>query len=253
MGINGAAVAVGAAESVGVLFLLIRCSRLLVKPAGIRRDLVRSVWDVGLPVFGERVIQQTGILVYTKLVLLYGTVAYAAHQVGLSIEAFSFLPGYGFAVAAATMVGQSIGAGKYTRAKLENWEANRLASFVMAGMGFLFFFFPYALLRAFTDDQAVIELGTLFLKIVALLQIPLALTMVLSGSLRGAGDTRYIMGATTVGMWGVRLPLACIAALWLHLNLIYVWGAMVADWTIRMGLLVLRYRSERWRAIQVIR
>jgi putative MATE family efflux protein len=253
MGINGAAVAVGAAESVGVLFLLIRCSRLLVKPAGIRKDLVRSMWDVGLPVFGERVIQQTGILVYTKLVLLYGTVAYAAHQVGLSIEAFSFLPGYGFAVAAATMVGQSIGAGKYTRAKLENWEANRLASFVMAGMGFLFFFFPYALLRAFTDDQAVIELGTLFLKIVALLQIPLALTMVLSGSLRGAGDTRYIMGATTVGMWGVRLPLACIAALWLHLNLIYVWGAMVADWTIRMGLLVLRYRSERWRAIQVIR
>ena len=99
----------------------------------------------------------------------------------------------------------------------------------------------------------MIELGTLFLKIVALLQIPLALTMVLSGSLRGAGDTRYIMGATTVGMWGVRLPLACAAALWLHLELIYVWGAMVADWTIRMGLLVLRYRSERWRSIQVIR
>ncbi len=253
LGINGAAVAVGAAESVGVLVLLIRCSTLFVRPTRLRRDLARAVWDVGLPVFGERVMQQVGVLLYTKLVLMYGTVAYAAHQVGLSIEAFSFLPGYGFAVAAATMVGQSIGAGKYARAKLENWEANRLAAFVMAGMGLLFFFYPYALLRAFTDDLAVIELGTLFLKIVALLQIPLALTMVLSGSLRGAGDTRYIMGTTIVGMWGVRLPLAYIAALWLHLDLIFVWSAMVADWTIRMGLLIVRYRSERWHGIQVLR
>lgn len=253
LGINGAAVAVGAAESVGVLVLLIRCSTLFVRPTRLRRDLARAVWDVGLPVFGERVVQQVGVLLYTKLVLMYGTVAYAAHQVGLSIEAFSFLPGYGFAVAAATMAGQSIGAGKYARAKLENWEANRLAACVMAGMGLLFFFFPYALPRAFTDDPAVIELGTLFLKIVALLQIPLALTMVLSGSLRGAGDTRYIMGTTIVGMWGVRLPLACIAALWLHLDLIFVWSAMVADWTIRMGLLIVRYRSERWHGIQVLR
>ncbi|MEE8608346.1 MAG: MATE family efflux transporter [Nitrospiraceae bacterium] len=253
LGINGAAVAVGAAESVGVLVLLIRCSTLFVRPTRLRRDLARAVWDVGLPVFGERVVQQVGVLLYTKLVLMYGTVAYAAHQVGLSIEAFSFLPGYGFAVAAATMAGQSIGAGKYARAKLENWEANRLAACVMAGMGLLFFFFPYALLRAFTDDLAVIELGTLFLKIVALLQIPLALTMVLSGSLRGAGDTRYIMGTTIVGMWGVRLPLACIAALWLQLDLIFVWSAMVADWTIRMGLLIVRYRSERWHGIQVLR
>jgi putative MATE family efflux protein len=253
LGINGAAVAVGASESIGALFLLLRCRPLLTRPDRLRGDLVRAIWDIGYPVSGERLVQQAGILLYTKLVLLYGTTAYAAHQVGLSIEAFSFMPGYGFAVAAATMVGQSIGAGKYARAKIENWEANRLAAFIMAGMGFLFFFFPYVLLRAFTSDQAVIELGTRFLQIVALMQIPLALTMVLSGSLRGAGDTRYILGATMVGMWGVRLPLACLAGLWLHLDVIYVWGAMVADWTSRMGLLLLRYRSGRWRAIQVIR
>jgi len=185
--------------------------------------------------------------------LLYGTVSYAAHQVGLSIESLSFLPGYGFAIAAATMVGQSIGAGKYTRAKLENWEANRLATAIMSLMGLVFFFFPYALLRAFTSDEAVIELGTLFLKIVALLQVPLALTMVLAGSLRGAGDTHFIMVATTVGMWVVRVPLALLAGVWLHLGIYYVWLAMIADWTLRMVLMLWRYRSERWRAIQVIR
>jgi putative MATE family efflux protein len=253
LGIKGAAIAVGLAEATGTLYLLLRCRPILKKSLTLRLDLIRSIWDVGASVSGERVVQQAGIFIYTKLVLLYGTVAYAAHQVGLSIESFSFLPGYGFAIAAATMVGQSIGAGKYTRAKLENWEANRLAIAIMTCMGIIFFFFPYALLRAFTTDEADIELGTMFLKIVALLQIPLALTMVLAGSLRGAGDTRFIMWATTAGMWGVRVPLALVFGIWLELGVYYVWTAMVADWTVRMGLLLWRYHSERWRKIQVIR
>ncbi|BFU91706.1 MAG: MATE family efflux transporter [Nitrospira sp.] len=253
LGLKGAAIAVGLAEATGMLYLLLRCRPILKESSTLRLDLIRSIWEVGASVSGERIVQQAGIFIYTKLVLLYGTVAYAAHQVGLSIESFSFLPGYGFAIAAATMVGQSIGAGKYTRAKLENWEANRLAIMIMAGMGLIFFFFPYTLLRAFTTDEAVIELGTMFLKIVALLQVPLALTMVLAGSLRGAGDTRFIMGATMIGMWGVRVPLALIAALWARQSVFYIWAAMIADWTVRMGLLLWRYQSERWRQIQVIR
>lgn len=253
LGLKGAAIAVGLAEATGAVYLLWHCLPILKPSSKLRLDLIRSIWDMGAPVSGERIVQQAGILIYTKLVLLYGTVSYAAHQVGLSIESLSFLPGYGFAIAAATMVGQSIGAGKYTRAKLENWEANRLATVIMAGMGIVFFFFPYVLLRAFTTDEAVVELGTVFLKIVALLQIPLALTMVLAGSLRGAGDTRFIMGTTMVGMWGVRVPMALMVALWLHLSVYYVWMAMIADWTVRMALLLWRYQSDRWRAIQVIR
>jgi len=252
-GITGAAVATGVAEATGVVYLLWACRTLFKKSLHIRYDLLRSTWQIGASVSGERMFQQTGIILYTKIVLLYGTVTYAAHQVGLSIESLSFLPGYGFAIAAATMVGQSIGAGKYVRAKLENWEANRLATIAMAAMGVLFFFFPYLLLRAFTNDEAVVELGTIFLRIVAILQIPLALTMVLAGSLRGAGDTRFIMVTTTIGMWGVRIPLAMIAGPWLALDVLFVWSAMIADWTVRMGLLLWRYRSERWKEIQVIR
>lgn len=253
LGLMGAAIAVGLAEATGALYLLMRCRPILKKSLRLRVDFIRSIWRVGASVSGERVIQQAGIFVYTKLVLLYGTVAYAAHQLGLSIESFSFLPGYGLAIAAATMVGQSIGAGKYTRAKLENWEANRLAITIMTCMGIIFFFFPYILLQTFTTDEAVIELGALFLRIVALLQVPLALTMVLAGSLRGAGDTRFIMNATVIGMWGVRVPLALVAALWLRQSVSLIWIAMIADWTVRMGLLLWRYQSERWRQIQVIR
>ena len=252
-GIQGAAWAVGIAESTGTAYLLWSCRKMLRPSMTLRLDLIRTAWRIGAPVSGERVVQQAGIMMYTKIVLIYGTVAYAAHQVGLSIESFSFLPGYGFAIAAATMVGQSIGAGKYARAKLENWEANRLAAVGMAAMGAVFFFFPYALMRGFTQDEAVIQLGTQFLRIVALMQVPLALTMVLAGSLRGAGDTRFIMWATTVGMWGVRVPLAFIFGVWLQLGVVYVWTAMIADWTVRMALLLWRYQSEHWRQIQVIR
>jgi putative MATE family efflux protein len=253
LGVQGAGIAVGIAEGTGVLLLGFRCLPFLHRSTHIRFDFFRTIWQVGAPVSGERMVQQAGVLAYTKIVLLYGTIPYAAHQVGLSIESLSFLPGHGFAIAAATMVGQSIGAGKYTRAKLENWEANRMASIIMSIMGLVFFFFPYVLLRAFTSDESVIELGTQFLQIVALLQIPLALTMVLAGSLRGAGDTHFIMVATTIGMWAVRVPIACIAGVWLHLGVYYVWLAMIADWTVRMVLMLWRYRSERWRGIQVIR
>jgi Na+-driven multidrug efflux pump len=61
------------------------------------------------------------------------------------------------------------------------------------------------------------------------------------------------MFATTIGMWAIRVPIAIIAGVWLHLEVFYVWLAMIADWTLRMGLMLWRYRSERWRSIQVIR
>ncbi|MGB4069600.1 MAG: MATE family efflux transporter [Nitrospira sp.] len=92
MGLKGAAIAVGVAEATGMFYLLLRCRPILKQSSTLRLDLIRSIWDVGASVSGERIVQQAGIFIYTKLVLLYGTVAYAAHQVGLSIESLSFLP-----------------------------------------------------------------------------------------------------------------------------------------------------------------
>jgi Na+-driven multidrug efflux pump len=77
--------------------------------------------------------------------------------------------------------------------------------------------------------------------------------MVLAGSLWGAGNTRSIANAMILGMWGVRVPLALVAALWLRQSVSFNWAAMIADWTVRMGLLLWRYQSKRWRQIQVIR
>lgn len=260
LGVNGAALAIGVSEAVGSVYLYMKARAAgyltplwaSAHPSDRRTTtLFRHLLRVGLPITIDRLLQQTAQLAYAKIILGYGAVIYAAHQVGLSIEALSFMPGNGFAVAAATAVGQSIGAQKLAKAKIETWEANRLAVLLMAGMGVVFFCFPYLLLRAFTADAAVIGYGTRFLQIVALLQIPLAISMVLSGSLKGAGDTRFLLLVTTIGAWVVRVPLAALFA-GLGLTIGWVWSVMLFDWSTRMVCLVWRYRSEQWQRSVVI-
>ncbi len=250
--LEGAAVAVAVSSLIGSAWLIVLVYRRGLLKRGRSAHFVRAVARVGAPVSIDRTLQHASQLVFAKVVLLYGTAAYAAHQVGLAIEALSFLPGAGFALAAETAVGRSLGANNPARARIQNLEANRMAVLIMAAMGAVFYFFPYVLLRLFTDDDAVIEFGTLFLKIVALLQIPLAITMVYSGALKGAGDTRFLLLSTLAGAWGVRVPLALLFAYGLHLPLGAVWSIMLVDWVVRMILVLVRYRTEAWRAQPVL-
>lgn len=253
LGVKGAAIAVAVSESIGAVFLFIRS---LVKgyihiTRAFNAKFALLTIKLGYPIMIDRILQNTGSLVFAKVILLYGTAVYAAHQVGLAIEAFSFMPGYGIAVAAATMVGQNLGAGKPEDARISAYEANRFAVILMAGMGLVFFFFPYMLLRIFTSDAEVIRYGILYMKIVAFAQIPLAVTMVVGGSLRGAGDTGFIMFATIAGMWFIRLPVAAVCAVVFKADIRFVWSVMIVDWAVRMGLLLWRYRKERWGSLEI--
>ncbi len=253
LGVKGAAIAIAVSESMGAVFLFIRSlhKRYIIINRDLEMKYTAMTFKIGYPIFIDRLLQNTGSLVFAKVVLLYGTAVYAAHQVGLAIEAFSFMPGYGIAVAAATMVGQNLGAGKSERARISAYEANRLAVILMAAMGLVFFFFPYVLLRIFTSDPAVLKYGILYMKIVAFAQIPLAITMVVGGSLRGAGDTGFIMFATIAGMWFVRLPAAALLAVVVKADIRYVWSVMIVDWIVRMSLLLWRYRKERWGKLEI--
>jgi putative MATE family efflux protein len=252
-GVKGAAIAIAFSESMGAVFLFFSSlsKRYITFTADLEIKYTAMMFKIGYPVAIDRVLQNIGSLVFAKVVLLYGTTVYAAHQVGLAIEAFSFMPGYGIAVAAATMVGQNVGAGRSARARVSAYEANRLAVVLMAAMGLIFFFFPYALLRAFTNDPDVITYGILYMKIVAFAQIPLAVTMVVGGSLRGTGDTGFIMFATIAGMWIVRLPIASLFAVIMNVDIRFVWAVMILDWIVRMTLLLLRYRKVSWGRLKI--
>jgi len=244
-GVNGAAYAINISEAVGFAYLLLQGIRKGYLSFG-RPDtaLWGRIWRVGYPVALERLAQQSGQLLYSRFILGYGTVAYAAHQVGLSIESLSFMPGAGMGIAAASMMGHSLGARKYRQARMGHREALRLAVLVMGLMAALFLLLPAPLLRLFTADTAVIREGTVFLRLVAFAQIPLALSFVYAGSLRGTGDTFYVFLSTLLSMWGVRVLLAWLVADVLHLSLYAVWGVFVVDWYVRAGLFAWRYHKR---------
>ncbi len=244
-GVLGAAYAINLSEAAGFSYLLIQALRKGYLKIG-RPDLVllKKVIGIGYPVALERVAQQSGQLFYSKFIIGFGTAAYAAHQIGLSIESLSFMPGAGMGIAAATLMGQSIGARKLRRAHMSHTEALRLAVLVMGVMALLFFFLPHHLIALFTHDPDVIEKGTVFLRLVAFAQVPLALSFVYAGSLRGTGDTHYVFLVTLVSMWGIRVLLSYIAAVPLQLSLYAVWSVFLLDWFFRAGAFWWRYQRR---------
>ncbi len=245
LGVKGAAIAINTSEFVGFTYLLVQALRkkhlVFGRPDG---PLFGRIWRVGWPVALERIAQQSGQLFYSSFIISYGTSAYAAHQIGLSIESLSFMPGAGMGIAAATLMGQALGAGKIRRARISHKEALRLAVAVMTLMALLFFFAPHHLIGLFTQDADVIEKGSIFLKLVAFAQIPLAISFVYAGSLRGTGDTFYVFIVTLLAMWGIRVALSWVAAGWLHLSLYAVWGVFLIDWYFRGAAFAWRYHRR---------
>ena len=252
LGVIGAAYAINISECVGFSYLLIQCLRkgyLKVGPPDL--VLLKKVWGIGYPVALERIAQQSGQLFYSKFIIGFGTAAYAAHQIGLSIESLSFMPGAGMGIAAATLMGQAIGAKKLRRAHMSHTEALRLAVMVMAGMAILFFFIPHQLIGLFTADPQVIEKGSVFLRLVAFAQVPLAISFVYAGSLRGTGDTHYVFWVTLVAMWGIRVLLSYVAAGPLQLSLYAVWSVFLIDWFFRAGAFYWRYQRQDLQRVAI--
>jgi putative MATE family efflux protein len=245
LGVAGAAFAINASECIGFIYLLVQAFRRgFITLALPQRELMGRVWRVGFPVALERIAQQSGQLVYSKFIIGYGTAAYAAHQVGLSIESLSFMPGAGMGIAASALMGQALGARKYQRARMSHRIALWLAVGVMSAMALLFLLFPAPLITLFTRDPEVVEMGSMFLRLVAFAQVPLALSFVYAGSLRGTGDTFYVFIVTLLSMWGVRVFLSYLAAEVFMLHLYLVWGVFLLDWIVRAAAFAWRYRRR---------
>lgn len=252
MGVVGAAYAINVSEACGFLYLLVQALRmgyLKIGPPDLA--LLRKVWDIGYPMALERVAQQSGQLFYSKFIIGFGTAAYAAHQIGLSIESLSFMPGAGMGIAAATLMGHALGARKIRRAQLSHTAALRLAVMVMASMALLFLCLPHQLISLFTSDPDVIDKGSVFLRLVAFAQVPLAVSFVYAGSLRGTGDTHYVFLVTLASMWGIRVLLSYIAAVPLHLSLYMVWSVFLLDWFFWAGAFAWRYRRRDLHSVTI--
>jgi putative MATE family efflux protein len=213
--------------------------------------MLKRILNVGIPASIEHLIMRMGMMLYARTVSGLGTVAYAAHQISLNAEGITFTPGMGFSMASTTLVGQSLGAKRPERASQFGLEARRLAMISMGLLGLVLFFFPRQLIGLYTDDPEVIEMGVICLRIIAFAQPIMGSTFVLTGSLRGAGDTRFVMLITLFGVWVGRLGMAYLLVEVFQLGLRGAWYAMVFDQAIRATFGYLRWRHGGWKTARV--
>jgi putative MATE family efflux protein len=214
-------------------------------------DIIRRLLRIGVPASLERLVMSGSFTLYTGIIVAFGTLPLAATQIGIRIEAFSFMPGLGFSVAAAALVGQSLGAGERDRAYSMGWRTTKIALLFMGGVGVMMFLFAPSIVKFFSVDPEVLSLGTLYIRIVSVLQPAQAILFVLAGGLDGAGDTRWVLYTTVLGLWFVRLPLAYLLGITLGLGVVAAWLAMAVDVLLRSVILSRRYRSRSWMEIKV--
>lgn len=209
--------------------------------------VVARILQISIPAALEQCSMQGGRIAFTLLLAEVGAVQFAAHQIAMQIESISFLPGFGFSVAAMTLIGQQLGKGLPERGIRYVWLTAGMTFGGMAVMGLIFFLLAEPLTRLFISDPAVIAWGTLCVRIAALEQVTIALTYVLSGALRGAGDTKWSMLVTTVGVWLVRMPLIYVFIRVWHYDITAAWFITAGDFLVRSVLLWWRFASNKWQ------
>ncbi|MBU7043454.1 MAG: MATE family efflux transporter [Theionarchaea archaeon] len=217
----------------------------------LNMETVRRIIRIGLPASIQRIIMSGSMIFYVSIITGFGTTALAAHQIGLRIESLSYMPGFGFAVAATALVGQNLGAHDPQKAEQSGWEAAKLGALLMGSAGLCMIIFPSYMARLFVSDPQVVNLAIWYLRIVGISEPGLALIFTLAGGLQGAGDTRSPLYISVFGLWIFRIPLAYLLGVVLGWGVIGAWTAMTVDTFVRGGLYVFRFRAGKWKQVQV--
>ena len=258
LGVVGAAWGVVAARLAGTILVLRALAGRRSSIGGCLKgswlphlDLIRRISTIGVPAAVESGSIQLGMIAFSVMVISLGTAAFAAQQIVFNAANLSMMPGLAFSVAATTLVGQHLGAGDPEAAQRSGWRGVFWAALWMSLGGLAFILAPEPLIRLYTDDPAVVAAGAAGLRVIGFGQPLQAAAFVLSGALRGAGDTRTTAIVGTAAMWGFRIPVAYVLGLGLNLGVTGVWLGWLSDWSLRGILYVRSFRSGRWRTLKV--
>lgn len=252
----------GAAFASGLSTALVACMFLLVifrkkSPIQINlktryrfeRHCLLTAWKLGLPAALERSTLSIAQIVITALITGIGTVAVATNHLAVTAESISYLPASGVAVAGTTLVGQAIGAGRKDLAQRFARTVSWMGVVIMTFGGAVLYLFAPQLIQIFSSDPEVIDLGSRVLRIVAFAEPLFGASIVASGSLRGAGDSKGPFLINLATMWGVRITLALLLVG--HLGLIGVWLAMAAELCARGLIFMIRLYRGKWLHIEL--
>ena len=212
------------------------------------RARLRRLIAVGYPAALEQLVFQSGFIVFTFLMADYGTAALAAYGIGVQILSLSFVVGFGFSIAASTLVGQHLGARDPARATASGWRAMRFAVGSMSVLSVLIIALAEPIARSMIDDPEVVRLTVAFIYTLGVAQPLMAVDFALSGALRGAGDTRFPLLTTIASLICGRVLLASLFA-WRGLRVEWIYGALLADYVIKATFMITRFRSGRWQTV----
>jgi MATE family, multidrug efflux pump len=222
-------------------------------PASFRFDktLAKRILKIGYPATIEGVIWQVGLLAFMAILSGYGTAEFTAYQIGVQVLALAFLPGHGFAMAASTVVGQNLGAADPDKAAQAGWHSARLSFIFMSLLGIALIIVAEPFARWFLDDDAVVALAVDFIWVLALCQPFMSVEFAIGGALRGAGDTRFPMLVSFVGLFLCRLLPAAIAAFVFKASIQIVWSVLLLDWSVKAAMLAWRFYGGKWKHVKV--
>ncbi len=253
MEVAGAAVATSVAHGVGfilaMLFLFRGKSDLHVNLASIVKinpATYRGIFHLGIPSMAEQFFYTIANLLSIYLIVYVGTTAFASHELAITVESVSFMPGFGIAMAATALVGQAVGARDKKALQKAARGSIEFALVFMSIFTLLFALFPYQVAGIFTNDRNVMAISGSLICIAAFEQAGIALSSVIGGILKGAGDTRTPMIISTLFTWLYRLPFMYLFIRIWEFPIKYVWLLFVSDWFLRASVFIVIYRKKKW-------
>ena len=257
LGLTGAALATTIGRGVGVLYQLYH----LYKGNGIIR-IKASHMKLDLPIIGNLIrlaaggtaqflIASSSWIFLIRILSTFGNNALAGYTIAIRVIVFAILPAWGMANAAATLVGQNLGANQPDRAEKSVWKAAFYNMVFLGIVTVVFFFGAHWIISIFNNDREVVEMGTLALRIICLGYIFYAYGMVISQSFNGAGDTTTPTILNFFGFWLFQIPLAYIMAIVLKIGPEGVfWAISIAESCIAIAAIIL-FRRGTWKKVVV--
>ncbi|MBQ1548660.1 MAG: MATE family efflux transporter [Lachnospiraceae bacterium] len=196
----------------------------------IKKELSKAL-RISTPIAIEMIIMNSAQIMITKIVVPLGAVSIAANSFAITAEGFCYMPGYGIAIAATTLIGQSIGANRKELAGKLAYMVTAIGMVIMAVTGVILYAFAPQIMSLISPDPEIIELGAAVLRIEAFAEPLFAAGMVVGGVFRGTGNTLFPSIANLISMWAIRIPLA--AYLTPKIGLRGAWIAMCVELSIR--------------------
>src|SRR5947207_1600890 len=224
LGVTGAALATFSGRSIGVLYQFYRLMkgteriRVLARQIRVRFDVLWRLVRVSVTGILQFAIAHTSWIGLVRIVSTFGAAALAGYTIAIRIVIFVILPSWGMSNAAATLVGQNLGAGKPDRAESAVWRTGLYNVAFLGSVGVFFALFAEPVVRLFISDPAVVPLGTACLRIISYGNLGYAYFMVMMQAFNGAGDTITPTIVNFFGFWLLEIPLAYWLAIPLHMR-----------------------------------